>query len=87
MSSEHNLLNIDARQSAPDKSLHLDDASSADQAPTLHGDETRLKQVLINLVRNAYKFTAKGKVEVNLAYDFERGLLQGQVSDTGYGIA
>ena len=87
MSSEHNLLNIDASQSAPDKSVHLDDESFTGLAPTLHGDETRLKQVLINLVRNAYKFTAKGKVEVKLAYDFERGLLMGQVCDTGSGIA
>ena len=87
MSSEQKLLNIDAHQSAPDKSLHQDYASSTGLAPTLHGDETRLKQVLINLVRNAYKFTAKGKVDVNLAYDFERGLLMGQVIDTGSGIA
>ena len=52
----------------------------------MHGDETRLKQVLINLVRNAYKFTTSGKVDVRLAYDVERSVLQGQVKDTGSGI-
>ena len=55
--------------------------------PTLHGDETRLKQVLLNLVKNSYKFTDHGGVEVYLSYDQTRNMLIGQVRDTGRGIA
>ena len=55
--------------------------------PTLHGDETRLKQVLLNLVKNSFKFTDKGGVEVYLSYDHTRNTLIGQVRDSGRGIA
>ncbi len=54
----------------------------------LHGDELRLKQILINLVNNAVKFTEKGHVEVNMT--FERSgsdiMLTFNVKDTGIGI-
>ena len=76
--------------SAPDKSLNgdeRDEPSIGQSAPLLHGDETRLKQVLINLVKNAFKFTDTGKVEVKLSYNHRRGVLAGQVKDTGKGIA
>ena len=53
----------------------------------LHGDETRLKQVLLNLVKNSFKFTDTGGVEVYLSYDYARDTLIGQVRDTGRGIA
>ena len=54
------------------------------------GDSTRLRQVLLNLVGNAIKFTAAGEVNVRL----ERGLAEAgkqsftfEVQDTGIGIA
>ncbi len=34
----------------------------------LLGDERRLKQVLINLVKNAKKFTDKGGIEIKVSY-------------------
>jgi signal transduction histidine kinase/CheY-like chemotaxis protein/HPt (histidine-containing phosphotransfer) domain-containing protein len=54
------------------------------------GDVTRLRQVLINLVNNAVKFTASGEVAVH-ARALERGrdgrcLLEFRVTDTGIGI-
>lgn len=55
--------------------------------PTLHGDETRLKQVLLNLVKNSLKFTDHGGVKVYLSYDQTRKMLIGQVRDSGRGIA
>ena len=50
----------------------------------IHTDPTRLRQVLLNLVGNALKFTRKGYVEVSL--DHIDGALHGQVRDTGIGL-
>ncbi|GGX07993.1 hybrid sensor histidine kinase/response regulator [Aquimarina muelleri] len=53
------------------------------------GDPFRLKQVLINLVNNAYKFTDKGSITIHSKIT-ENGLLEKQlvvsVKDTGIGI-
>lgn len=54
----------------------------------LLGDQVRLKQILINLVKNALKFTThrNGLVRVIMAYDYEKDLLKVHVVDTGKGI-
>ena len=48
-------------------------------------DGFRLKQVMLNLVSNAVKFTEKGKIEIRCF--FESGQAVISVSDTGIGIA
>jgi PAS domain S-box-containing protein len=48
-------------------------------------DPTRLRQVLINIVGNAIKFTEKGKVEQVVSY--KDGFLEFRVVDTGRGIS
>ena len=45
-----------------------------------------MQQVLINLTKNALKFTHKGHIQVQAAYDYYREELQVKVSDTGKGI-
>ena len=53
------------------------------------GDPGRLRQILINLVGNAIKFTAKGQVEVRVEVDWcdeDRISLHFSVADTGMGI-
>ena len=55
----------------------------------LRGDPTRLKQVLLNLIGNALKFTAKGAVLVQvetLAFKTDEVRLRFRVIDTGIGI-
>jgi signal transduction histidine kinase/ActR/RegA family two-component response regulator len=50
-------------------------------------DETRLRQVLLNLISNAVKFTAAGRVSARLVLGPEAGALRFEISDTGIGIA
>jgi two-component system, sensor histidine kinase and response regulator len=63
----------------------------AEEVPRrLNGDPARLRQVLINLVGNAMKFTEKGEVlvEVSLAETSgDHAILQCSVTDTGIGIS
>lgn len=69
-------------------SLHLNITNEKDLL--LIGDPYRLKQIVINLVANAVKFTDRGKIDVEVSLkhtDEHHALLQIQVSDTGVGIA
>ncbi len=62
----------------------------ADGTPgTIRGDPTRLRQVLVNLVGNALKFTAKGEVLLSvrpLAMEGDKLEMLFSVRDTGIGI-
>lgn len=56
----------------------------------LMGDPTRLRQIINNLVGNAFKFTSTGQITLraNLATRDEKGLvIRFEVSDTGTGIS
>lgn len=71
---------------AADANVHL--IIDIDQCPTLvEGDMRKLKQVLINLLTNAIKFTpADGRVTLRVALTVDGGV-RFEVSDTGIGIA
>lgn len=56
----------------------------------LIGDEMRLRQILINLLNNAVKFTNRGKITLYMSWHFDtddRGRMLIQVKDTGIGIS
>lgn len=74
---------------AQEKGLTLVSDIDPDVWRIVTGDAARLRQVLLNLVGNAIKFTEKGEVriEVELAEWYDQGqLLRFTVSDTGIGI-
>jgi PAS domain S-box-containing protein len=68
------------------KNIDLISFVHPDVPETVMGDPTRLRQVLINLVGNAIKFTEQGEVVIRVKPD-KSGLLRISVSDTGIGIA
>lgn len=51
------------------------------------GDPTRLRQVLLNLMTNAAKFTEQGSIRVSVAPSAEPELIRFSVVDTGIGMA
>jgi signal transduction histidine kinase len=52
----------------------------------LYLDVFRIKQIFINLLQNALKFTYSGGITVELDYEKKSQFLTGKVSDTGIGI-
>ena len=52
----------------------------------LNGDEIRVRQIMLNLINNAIKYTDEGGILVTASYDRETERLQIEVGDTGNGI-
>ncbi|UCE75733.1 MAG: response regulator [Gammaproteobacteria bacterium] len=76
-----------ARVLADEKGLGFQLAYQFPIPRRITSDPTRLKQILMNLVTNAIKFTAKGQVEIAVRYDTAARQLSLTVSDTGIGIS
>ena len=73
---------------AAEKGLQLSTAIDGALPPAVMVDGARLRQVLLNLLTNAIKFTETGGVAVTVAYDAEGGgQLKVSVTDSGVGIA
>ena len=73
------------RPSAQDKGLILRLAADEDVPAAVSGDPARLRQVLLNLLGNAIKFTEAGEVVLSLALAGDR--LRFGVADSGVGVA
>ena len=54
----------------------------------IYSDESRIKQILLNLMSNAVKFTFSGSISISMAIETRRGMkvLVTKVTDTGMGI-
>ena len=69
---------------AKEKNLEFLISSTVDDGKTALFDVSRVKQILSNLLSNAFKFTDKGSVVLSCSLNSK--LLSFQVSDTGIGI-
>ena len=72
-----------------EKGLKFNVDIDPDVPETLFGDEVRIKQILINLLNNAVKYTKEGSISLHMeceTTDNENVLLKIVVSDTGIGI-
>lgn len=67
------------------KGLDLRVLPAAAAAPPPQLDELRLRQILVNLLSNAVRYTAQGEVSLALRWDGRE--LEAEVADTGIGIA
>lgn len=54
--------------------------------PTVSSDRAKVKQIILNLVSNAVKFTPAGSVTVSIVAEAEDASLRVAVADTGIGI-
>ncbi|MEM9416090.1 MAG: CHASE domain-containing protein [Planctomycetota bacterium] len=53
---------------------------------TIQSDPVRLRQILVNLVGNAIKFTHQGGVTLTIGFDAEKQVLTCAIADTGIGM-
>src|SRR3989475_3504963 len=75
---------------AREKHLELTVDVPPDVPHMVRGDPTRVRQVLMNLIGNAIKFTEQGEVDVSaavVAYHDGRTSVRFRVRDTGIGIS
>ncbi len=72
-----------------EKGLRLICHIAGDVHPYLMGDPSRLRQILLNLVNNAVKFTQKGEVKISVRSEKQsesQAVIRFEISDTGIGI-
>ena len=70
---------------ARNKGIDFGYRTTGDLPTLVRADERRLRQILINILGNAVKFTARGGVVCNLKYQSEMATFE--IEDTGPGIA
>ena len=69
-----------------EKNLLIELIPSPEMPDTIILDAQRIRQVYLNLLQNAIKFTFKGGIKIFIDYDPQTKYLIGRVEDTGIGI-
>lgn len=78
---------------ARQKGITLDVACASDVPQYVHADQNKLRQILINLLGNAVKFTETGEVRLTVRRtsgerdEIDSAVLDFEVADTGCGIS
>jgi signal transduction histidine kinase/streptogramin lyase len=70
---------------AQQRGLHFSDRIADDVPPVVRGDAVRIRQILLNLLGNAIKFTERGSVGLHIGSLGAAGV-RFEVSDTGPGL-
>lgn len=83
----HDVINM-IQMKADSKSLEICLDLDENLPSALYGDDVRIRQVLVNLMNNAVKYTEKGSVKLSVSGEKEGDevLLHFSVKDTGIGI-
>lgn len=79
------VLNI-VRINAERKELELEVTVQNSMPELVSGDEVKVRQILINLLGNAIKYTESGKICLKASYDINTSQSSFSISDTGIGI-
>lgn len=72
---------------AAEKALQITREIHPDTPVWVKGDPTRVRQILLNLLSNALKFTRQGRIEVRVRPVADSPKLHFEVKDTGIGIS
>lgn len=80
----YNMINIKAKEKGLEFIYDID----ATMPSEYYGDDKRIRQVLLNLLTNAVKYTNKGSVTMKVSYRIqdENAIIRYSVKDTGIGI-
>jgi len=78
-------LATDLSITAQKKGLALSFTTDGKSPYTINGDMEKLRQVVLNIIDNAIKYTEKGSIAVRLSKD--AGMVRMSVTDTGMGIS
>ena len=57
------------------------------ELPMIYSDRQKVKQIIVNLLSNALKFTHEGGIQITVGYDHVERTATVSVSDTGIGIS
>jgi CheY-like chemotaxis protein len=91
-SLEHAVSDVINTQLSVIRSKHLEITSNCapDVPETVQGDQLRFKQVILNLLGNATKFTARGGISIDLSLEYrmeDTAVVRISVTDSGIGMA